>query len=181
MQCPICKTNTMNNADLLPNLTGAICDTCKGTWISRSNYDAWQARQPGDLPETTVEIEFTITDTHKAKLCPQCRHLLLPYRVGHGLPFSIDYCGTCGGVWFDPKEWEAIKAKNLHDNLHEIVSAHWQTEVRKDEVNKSIEQTYRRLLGPAYDQANQTRDWLRKQTNKALILAYLAEAKPEKS
>jgi len=105
--------------------------------------------------------------------------LLLPYRVGHGLSFSIDYCGACGGVWFDRSEWDAIKAKNLHGNLHDIVSAHWQSAVRRLEVQESIEQTYKRLLGANYGKASDLRAWLREQPQRSLILAYLSGLKPE--
>jgi Zn-finger nucleic acid-binding protein len=153
------------------------CGECKGTWVARSNYDAWRARHPRDLPETTAPTQVAVAGAHKAKLCPQCGHLLLPYRVGHGLPFAIDYCGACGGVWLDGNEWDAIKAKNLHDNLHDIVSAHWQAAVRQTDVQDAIEQTYKRVLGPAYAKACDLRTWLRDQPQKSLILAYLADEK----
>jgi hypothetical protein len=76
-------------------------------------------------------------------------------------------------------EWVAIKAKNLHDNLHDIVSAHWQNAVRQADVQDAIEQTYKRLLGPAYVKAQELRAWLRDQPQKSLILAYLAGVKPD--
>jgi Zn-finger nucleic acid-binding protein len=179
MQCPLCKKHTMAPADLVPGLTGKTCSECSGVWLDRAKYDAWRAKQAGDLPETNPPAQFAISDTRKAKICPQCGHLLLPYRVGHGLSFSIDYCGACGGVWCDRGEWDAIKAKNLHDNLHDIVSQHWQTAVRQSGVQESIEQTYARHLGANYAKAQEVRTWLRGQPQKALILAYLADTKPE--
>jgi Zn-finger nucleic acid-binding protein len=169
----------MAAGDLVPGLTGQTCSECSGVWLERARYDAWRAKQPNDLPETNTPTQLAISDTHKPKICPQCGHLLLPYRVGHGLSFSIDYCGACGGVWCDRGEWDAIKAKNLHDNLHDIVSQHWQTAVRQSEVQQSIEQTYARHLGASYAKAQEIRNWLRGQSQKALILAYLADAKPE--
>lgn len=175
MQCPLCKKHTMALADLAPNLTGQTCSACSGVWLDRAKYDAWRAKQAVDLPETKTPAQIAISDTHKAKICPQCGHLLLPYRVGHGLSFSIDYCGACGGVWCDRGEWDAIKAKNLHDNLHDIVSQNWQAAVRQSEVQASIEQTYVRHLGANYAKAQEVRTWLRGQSQKALILAYLAE------
>jgi len=179
MQCPLCKTHTMAPVDLAPDLTAMACSTCSGVWLDRAKYDAWRAKQPADLPETNTAVQVAVTDTHKAKICPQCGHLLLPYRVGHGLPFSIDYCGACGGVWCDRGEWNAIKAKNLHDNLHDIVSQHWQTAVRQTEVQEAIEQTYARQLGAAYMKVREFRAWLRGQPQKTLIAAYLADVKPE--
>jgi len=179
MQCPLCKKHTMEAVDLAPDLAGLACSECSGVWLDRAKYDAWRAKQPGDLPEATTPAQITVSDTHKAKICPQCGHLLLPYRVGHGLPFSIDYCGACGGVWCDRDEWNAIKVKNLHDNLHDIVSQHWQTAVRRSDVQEAIEQTYKRLLGVTYEKASDMRAWLREQHQKGLILAYLSDVKPE--
>ena len=180
MQCPLCKKHTLEQTDLAPDLTGLACRDCAGVWIARNNYDSWRARQSGDRQEAATATEFAVTETHKAKLCPQCGHLMLPYRVGHGLAFAIDYCGACGGVWFERNEWEAIKAKNLHDNLHDIVSTHWQTAVRQTAVQEVIEQAYKRLLGASYDKAAEMRAWLRGQPQKGLILAYLADAKPDR-
>jgi Zn-finger nucleic acid-binding protein len=179
MQCPLCKKNTMNSTELLPDLKGLTCNECFGVWLDRSKYDAWRAKQPRDLPETSTPAHLAVSETHKAKICPQCGHLLLPYRVGHGLAFSIDYCTACGGVWCERNEWDAIKAKNLHDNLHDIITQHWQAAIRQEEVQESIEQTYSRHLGTSYAKAQEIRTWLHGQSQKALILAYLADRKPE--
>jgi len=190
MQCPICKKHTMNPVDLAPDLSGLACSDCTGVWIARTEYDKWRAKQPADLPEVAItdkgaadkqkSAQVAVAEPHKAKICPQCGHLLLPYRVGHGLSFSIDYCGACGGVWCDRKEWDAIKAKNLHDNLHDIVSANWQAAVRRSDVQEAIEQTYRRLLGAAYGKASDLRAWMREQPQpqRSVILAYLSDIKP---
>lgn len=179
MQCPLCKKHTMKVVDLAPGLAGHACSECSGVWIDRAKYDVWRAKQPGDLPESSTPAQLAVTDTHGAKICPQCGRLLLPYRVGHGLSFSIDYCGACGGVWCDRGEWDVIKSKNLHDNLHDIVSRHWQTAVRQSEIQESIEQTYARNLGTSYAKAQDVRAWLQADPQRALILAYLTEAKPE--
>lgn len=177
MQCPICRKYTFTAIDLAPGLSGLTCSDCAGVWIARSEYDSWRDRQTGELPETATAAKIAVTDTHTAKVCPQCGHLLLPYRVGHGLSFSIDYCGACGGVWFDRNEWDAIKAKNLHGNLHDIVSVHWQSAVRQSDVQEAIEQTYKQRLGASYGKASEVRAWLREQIEKSLILAYLSEMK----
>jgi Zn-finger nucleic acid-binding protein len=165
--------------EVAPDLMAQACSECSGIWLDRAKYDAWRAKQAGDLPETNTPAQLAVSDTHKAKICPQCGHLLLPYRVGHGLSFSIDYCGACGGVWCDRGEWGLIKGKNLHDNLHDIVSQHWQAAVRQAGVQEAIEQTYARHLGANYTKAREVRTWLRGQPQKALIFAYLADTKTE--
>jgi Zn-finger nucleic acid-binding protein len=178
MQCPLCKRHTLSPTELTPGLSSITCDECKGAWITRSNYEAWRARRPADTAETSTAAEFNVTDNHKAKLCPQCGRLLLPYRVGHGVSFSIDYCGACGGIWLDQNEWEAIKARNLHDNLHQIVTERWQTDVRQSAIQESIERAYERQLGGAYPKAQEIKAWLRGQPQKGLLLAYLADSQP---
>ena len=175
MKCPLCKTPSLDATVLAPDLEGCICGECNGVWIARAKYDAWRKRLPKDIPETASDAEFSVNDTRGAKICPQCGHLLLPYRVGHGLAFSIDYCGACGGVWCDRNEWDAIKARNLHDNLHDIVSAHWQNAVRRADVDAAVEQTYRRVLGDAYDKAAEVREWLRNEPRRSTLLAFLSD------
>lgn len=174
MNCPLCKNHTMQGINLEPDLLGQSCDACGGVWISRSNYESWRSKQPHTITENPAPVSIQVSDTHKAKICPECRHLLLPYRVGHGLPFSIDYCGACGGVWLDHNEWDAIKAKNLHGDMHDMVSENWQTAVRQVELQETIEQTYKRQLGSTYEKAAEVRAWLQKQQQKSLLLAYLS-------
>ena len=178
MNCPLCKTSVLASAELADGLSGLTCETCGGTWVARDRYDAWRAKLPGALPETALAVSLSEDEAQAANVCPQCGHLLLPYRVGHGLSFSIDYCGACGGVWFGKDEWASIKAKNLHDNLHDIVSAHWQAEVRKESVQEALEKVHRRNLGESYAKAHELREWLRQQPKRSHILAYLSDAGP---
>jgi len=178
MQCPVCTDGAMSPIELAPDFAGLTCGECSGVWIARGNYDAWRAKQPGDLPEVPAPAQIAVGDTRKAKICPQCAHLMLPYRIGHGLSFSIDYCCACGGVWCDRDEWDALKAKQLHDNLHEIVSTHWQTDARRIDVQEAIEQSYKRQIGEAYEKAAELRAWLRQQPQQSLLIAYLSQKKP---
>lgn len=179
MQCPVCKKHTMDAVDLLPDLPGFVCSECTGVWINGTAYDIWHAKQPGNLPENTTAAAVAVTDTHKAKICPQCGHLLLPYRVGNGLSFSIDYCSACSGTWLDHGEWDALKARNLHGSLRDIVATSWQAAVRRADAQDGIEQTCKRLLGADYDKAVGVRAWVREHPQRSLILAYLGDIKPE--
>ena len=176
MQCPVCRKHTMGPTEAAHELTGQACSGCAGVWIDRTRYESWRTRHPADVPATDAPVQLAAAETRGAKVCPSCGRLLLPYRVGHGLPFSIDYCGGCGGVWCDGGEWEAIKAKGLHGRLHDIVSRDWQAAVRRADVQQSIEQTYARHLGGGYARAREFKTWLQAQPQKALILTYLADA-----
>ena len=86
---------------------------------------------------------------------------------------------SCGAASLARGDWADIKARNLHDNLHDIVSRHWQAAVRQADDQQSVERTYARHLGESYAKAQEVRAWLRDEPRKALILAYLTEAKLE--
>jgi hypothetical protein len=88
--------------------------------------------------------------------------------------------GDAGAVIFDAYqdgEWEALKATNLHDDLHDIVTQHWQAAVRESSVQNVIEPTYARNLGANYAKSQEVKAWLQTQPQKSLILAYLADTK----
>lgn len=179
MKCPLCKTQNMTSVDLASGLPGSCCDDCHGVWVPRDHYENWRISPRAEPVAATMPAE--VVASNKAKICPQCTRLMLPYRVGHGLAFAIDACSSCGGIWLDRNEWDALRAKELHDDLHEIISAQWQAAVRRAEVEEGIEKTYRRLLGPAYEKAHEFRTWLVTQPERQLILTYLSEVKAEKS
>ena len=178
MTCPVCKKTRLKPVDLLPDLNGRICETCSGVWVDRAKYEAWRARQPADLPENDTPVQLAVAEVRQAKICPRCARLLLPYRVGHGLAFSIDYCGGCGGVWCDGGEWDALKSRNLHDNLHDVVTKNWQSAVRQAGVQEAIEQTCARHLGEHYAKAKDAKAWLAGLTRdqRTLVLAYLSDS-----
>src|SRR5207244_2897796 len=94
-----------------------------------------------DLPERPAEegLRLPVSDNAVPKLCPDCGHILLPYHVGHALNFTLDHCGHCGGTWFDKNEWEILKSRNLHDDIHFIFSHVWQAEVFHEERRQAHE------------------------------------------
>ena len=78
MQCPIGKKHTLLEGEIAPGLSGMTCTECSGVWIKRAKYDAWLAKQPSDQPETGVVSDLRDTEPRKARICPECQHLLLP-------------------------------------------------------------------------------------------------------
>ena len=178
MKCPLCKTPSLDATVLAPDLEGCICGECNGVWIARTKYDAWRKRLPKDIPETASDAEFSVNDTRVAKICPQCGHLLLPYRVGHGCVLHR-LLRRLRRVCVNRNEWDAIKARNLHDNLHDIVSAHWQNAVRRA-MSMPPSNKPKRVLGDAYDKAAEVREWLRNEPRRSTLLAYLSDTqRPE--
>jgi Zn-finger nucleic acid-binding protein len=82
-----------------------------------------------------------------AKLCPECGRILIKYGVGHGMNFTLDQCGHCLGIWFDKNEWVSLKQRNLHDEVHKVFTASWQTQARKEERKRNLERIYLNRFG----------------------------------
>lgn len=177
MRCPLCKSNEMAICDLEPDLRAFRCASCSGVWIPDERYKAWRERHPVDVPETTPPSEVDVKDIENAKICPECGHLLLRYRAGHGLNFYIEHCGACGGFWLDPLEWEALKRHGLHDNLHQVPSAQWQKDLRQAAVRERMDAWRSQQLGPeVYARIKDFRDWFRQQRNKDIIISLITES-----
>jgi Zn-finger nucleic acid-binding protein len=176
VNCPHCKTAPLEFCTLDPGLDGRRCAECGGTWIPSDSYRQWRERQEADLPEQTpVASDLKIEDSSIPKLCPDCGHLLLPYRIGHGLTFALNHCGHCNGVWLDRSEWEALMARNLHDNLHEMFSAPWQRQVREEERRAAMERIYLARFGEQdYAELRRIKAWIDSHPDRSSVLAFLA-------
>ena len=121
--CPVCNQSPLKKLNLEEGLAAKNCDTCCGHWLSRSSYMKWLKLQPEIVSEKPLsEFSLETNETQRAKLCPNCEKILLRYNIGHGLHFSVDHCGSCGGIWLDGNEWAILKKKGLHDEIHKIFS-----------------------------------------------------------
>lgn len=97
------------------------------------------------------------------------------FKIGHGFGFSIDRSIT-GGVWLDGGEWEALRQRNFHDEIHLVFTAPWQRNVRSAQAQATYEETLRSSLGPELlDRLTALRSELMEHPHKNLALAYLAE------
>ncbi len=176
MKCPICITFDLIPSSLENHLASRHCDNCGGNWIQSFEYWKWREYNRENLPEKPAEPEAPnpSTGTLVLKHCPECRSILIRYKVGHGFSFSLDQCSNCGGVWFDKDEWEALKSRNLHDDVFTIFTAPWQAQVRKEESALHQEQIYRKKFGDeGYEEINRIREWIDAHPRRHEILAYL--------
>ncbi|MBW3625389.1 MAG: zf-TFIIB domain-containing protein [Armatimonadetes bacterium] len=170
----------MRPTKLEPGFPADRCPACEGTWIPAEGYRRWRERQPGDLPEQTEgTAALDVNDTRTAKICPACGHILLRYQVGHGIPFILEHCGQCNGVWCDRNEWETLKERGLHDNLHQMFAGTWQRQVRQEERRAALDRRYTERFGKAdFEELQRLKAWISGHPLQAEILAYLNDPDP---
>ena len=169
--CPTCGTATMEGSALATDLSTERCTTCQGHWITSARYFTYVAVAQGTPVTKVTPIG---SESPGMKLCPTCRKFMHYYPVGHGLPFGIDKCNTCGGVWLNAGEWEALVQAKMHLQMHAVSSDEWQAEVQR-QIRAAQEEaaTERRLGRDDYARMVQAAQWLRGHPHRAEILAYL--------
>ncbi len=150
MNCPRCHTVALAEQELETSLPSLYCPQCQGHWIQGIHYWKWLEGHGANLPERPAseeEVASPIMDVGRALICPDCGHILGRYPVGHDIAFTLDHCAHCSGIWFDGGEWEALKARSLHDDVHAVFSDVWQARVRRSEQAKEHERNLESLLG----------------------------------
>jgi Zn-finger nucleic acid-binding protein len=175
MNCLACKTISLVPHDLETNLTSFECPACGGRWIEAFQYWNWLHQLGNNLPEHPAqETELPVADSKEAKICPECGRILSRCRVGHDLHFVVERCVGCGGIWFDRNEWENLKSRNLHDDVHFIFSAAWQAKVRKEELETKLDELLRAKVGKQdFAEIQRIREWLRAHPFGRQLYAYL--------
>jgi Zn-finger nucleic acid-binding protein len=176
MQCPVCKEVVQLQPAALEDgkLAAWRCVSCNGHWIRNADFWRWRAKV-GNLPETpAIEPARMAPEAAGLRLCPDCHHVLGRYIVGHGVGFTVDRCRNCEGAWLDGGEWEALRARNLHDDLPRIFDDEWQRAVKREVQEQATEDRFRRRLGDAdYARAQELRTWLDTHPRRSELFAYL--------
>ncbi|MCD4780161.1 MAG: zf-TFIIB domain-containing protein [Candidatus Omnitrophica bacterium] len=178
MQCPVCQKNVLKNQELDKGLMAKHCPQCEGSWLSSFQYWRWLEKHAERLPEKDVDegLMVPVEESTAGKLCPECGCFLIGHKVGHGIVFQLDHCATCGGIWFDKNEWEILRSRNLHDELHLVFSAAWQNARKKQEQKETYEKRIQSILGePDYQHVVEFHSWLKNHPHKSSIMSYLKE------
>ncbi|BDI29236.1 hypothetical protein CCAX7_12870 [Capsulimonas corticalis] len=176
LTCPIDKHTLLTDHTLENGLTSQSCAACGGQWLSAERYWSWRHAHGENLPERPAdELETpAVPEISKGKLCPQDGHILTPYRVGHGVGFSLDHCGHCGGIWLDGGEWDVLKARNLHDDIHYVFSDVWQSDLRRKERAEALEQMWLDKLGEeTLAEARRIKIWIEGHPKRHELIAFL--------
>ena len=169
----------MTDGLLEPDLSMKSCSKCDGVWLPSQAYWAWLERQHGTTRSeptlsTGVDQIAPAADPPLARRCPECGHFLTRAKVGHGLTFHVDRCGTCGGMWFNHGEWDALRAQQLHTRLHFVFSAAWQAAVAREDRLTAHEEILRQKLGATdLDEIKRVKQWIESHPHRAELFAYL--------
>src|ERR1044072_6563313 len=180
MQCPVCKSTELAENQLETNLMSQQCPDCRGNWIAGAEYWKWVEDHKTDLAERVFEHEtLSLAEPGLPLDCPECRFRMVKYLVGRGLTFSIDHCHGCKGIWLDGNEWEALKKRNLHDDLNLMFTYFWQTEAQRLQRKQQMEEIYNGRFGEEdYPEIKRIRYRLESKTNREEQLAYLIDRAP---
>lgn len=205
MISPVDSKSRMSRVELEPGLVAYRCPASGGHWLPYQNYWRWLSQQPGRLPhlphgeEAGHQVE--LENSHKVRICPETGTLMTRYKVGHGFQFSVDR--SAAGIWFDVNEWEALRGRNFHDEVHLIMTAPWQAKVRREALEQVIQEKqaaqqapekeaapvhaeptgleaafrarFAGLLGPeVMERAEEIKRWLNEQPARREILTYLS-------
>lgn len=178
--CPACKQPALRPGYLETGLPAYSCTQCGGAWILSNEYLKWLQNRREEWPETDpVSALSPVTDTQHAALCPDCGRLLRRYRIGSDIPFYLDRCETCNGVWFDQNEWQTLKAHNLADKVNEFFTKPWQEKLLSEERRRRFDTMYRDRFGEAdYEKIKHLREWFWQHPQGPSLLAFVTDKDP---
>lgn len=169
----------MERLTMEENLIAYRCPESSGHYITLQDYWSWLKKQPSRLehlppaPETCPEA----IEPREARICPESGTIMIRYKVGHGFPFTIDRSIT-GGVWFDAGEWEALRTRNFHDEIHLVFTAPWQNAIMlaaAEDVHQNM--LTNRLGENLFQQLADLKELLKDHPHRELALAFLNNAK----
>ncbi len=156
MKSPAHPDLDLRRVTLDDGLSAWKCPGSGGHWISGDEYRAWLERHGPRLPVKPAAEGFDVRETSgaaRARLCPETGRLLTRYRVGRGLSFALDFSAATGGVWLDKDEWQALKSRNLHDEIHLIFTAAWQQQISDEEREAELLRQFERRIGLSFPRA----------------------------
>jgi len=183
LQSPVSDA-IMHLSEIEPSLLAYACPKSGGTWIPLQSYLDWKEHHARDQSEVpTKDIPSAADDSkRRALICPESGHLLIRYKVGHGLPFHVDVSPKTGGIWLDRGEWEALKNKGLHLELNHIFTAPYQHQVRAEEHEAAMDRLFRDKIGcEDFERVVEFKRWLSSHPKRRSIRAYLLYELPNGS
>jgi len=179
MHSPLHSEVIMVPVEIEPGLNALQCPASKGFWIPLQSYLIWRERyRDRQVPLPSGEVSASEDDSTRAALfCPESGCLLQRFQVGHGLPFRIDRSPVTGGIWLDQGEWEALKGRDLHVELHQVFTAGYQKKVRSAQLQQTVLQAFREKIGEDdFERVGEFKSWLSQHPRSRDIICYLLDS-----
>lgn len=128
IRCPACG-NVMKKV-FIPSVGVNIdicADGCGGIYFDAKELQLMQKVSGDDIQEINSYLEakqFTPVDESEARMCPNCSSNMVKTRI-NGLDVQVDTCYSCGAVFLDYGELDAIRASynNRTRNSYNSVSS----------------------------------------------------------
>lgn len=178
MYCPVCESSPLIPKKLEDHLSANVCLICNGEWIEAGDYWAWLEAHGNPSPQLETDSPLPIEMDAKARLCPEDGRFLRRFQIFPNAGFYLERCSTCLGVWFDANEWQALKARELHDEVHLLFSKLWQEALLAKEARARFENMYAERFGEDYGRIQEIRQWLDRHPNADALIAYLTDPDP---
>ncbi len=150
MRSPVDPTSRMIQSEIEPGLVAYTCPKSGGVWIDHKHYWDWLLKQPGFPKPTPAISDMPVPDNdphNRPLISPDSGRLMIKYRVGHALNFRIDHDSISGGFWLDKGEYDLLRQRNLHDELHLICSPEYQQHLAKLDAQAVFDQRIIDILG----------------------------------
>ena len=178
MQSPIASGVPLEPTELEPGLHAYRCPKSGGTWIPLPAYLKWRDHHAASARPLPADYQPVLVSDAKrpAMLCPESGCLLVRYHVGHGLKFQIDHSPKTGGIWLDAGEWEALKSKDLHDELHLVFSAPFQRKIQEETFTEQLHERFKMRIGESdFQRVMEFTTWLRQHPKERDIVAFMMD------
>lgn len=185
MRCPDCKVT------LAPQLLGSglktlACGECQGEWLTFDEHLRWlesseHALSPAQRESPSAAAAPPIEDPapKRPRLCPRCSRILRRLKISLDLPFTLDRCGTCNGLWFERGELEAIESGGMLPRLYHHLNDVAQHRLLTEGVRRELERQCREAVGDeAFERVLVFRDWLNAHPQKLRLWALLDDREP---
>lgn len=102
--CPKCSSETLVETPSLGNIPLDVCPGCSGIWFDKEELETLLAKSQGG---GAADLSL-INPRAEGLVCPRCQN-----KMSHGGLVNplllVDKCGSCGGVWLDPRELDLVR------------------------------------------------------------------------
>lgn len=102
---------------------------------------------------------------------------MVKFKVAADAAHSLDYCFSCGEVWFDAGEWDYLKSRGLHTRVRSISTDPWQRRIREENAARARAEGFKQAIGEeSFPVVENFRQWLSAHPGRENILRYLNTA-----